>query len=33
VQVDMARAGAIGYLVKGATDDQIVRAVRSAARW
>jgi diguanylate cyclase (GGDEF)-like protein len=33
VQVDMARAGAIGYLVKGASDEQIVRAVRSAARW
>jgi PleD family two-component response regulator len=33
VQLDMTRAGAIGYLVKGASDEQIVRAVRSAARW
>jgi two-component system chemotaxis response regulator CheY len=33
VQLDMARAGAIGYLVKGASDEDIVSAIRSAARW
>ena len=32
-QYGMARAGAVGYLVKGATEDEIVRAIRSAARW
>jgi DNA-binding NarL/FixJ family response regulator len=29
----MSRAGAVGYVVKGAPDEEIVRAVRSAARW
>lgn len=33
VQLDMSRAGAIGYLVKGASDEDIVQAIRSAARW
>jgi diguanylate cyclase (GGDEF)-like protein len=33
VQLDMTRAGAIGYLVKGASDEDIVSAIRSAARW
>ena len=33
VQLDMSRAGAIGYLVKGASDEDIVSAIRSAARW
>ena len=33
VQLEMSRAGAIGYLVKGASDEQIVSAIRSAARW
>ena len=33
VQLDMSRAGAIGYLVKGASDDDIVRTIRDAARW
>ena len=33
VQLDMSRAGAIGYLVKGASDEDIVRAIRDAARW
>ena len=32
-QMGMARAGAVGYLVKGASDDEIVRAIRSAAKW
>jgi DNA-binding NarL/FixJ family response regulator len=32
-QMGMARAGAIGYLVKGASEDEIVRAIRSAAKW
>jgi DNA-binding NarL/FixJ family response regulator len=32
-QLEMSRAGAIGYLVKGASDEDIVSAVRSAARW
>jgi diguanylate cyclase (GGDEF)-like protein len=32
-QLDMSRAGAIGYLVKGAGDDDIVRVIRSAYRW
>ena len=32
-QLDMSRAGAIGYLVKGASDDDIISAIRSAARW
>jgi DNA-binding NarL/FixJ family response regulator len=32
-QLDMSRAGAIGYVIKGAPDEEIVRAIRSAARW
>jgi diguanylate cyclase (GGDEF)-like protein len=32
-QYDMSRAGAVGYVVKGSPDDQIVRVIRSAARW
>ena len=32
-QYDMSRAGAVGYVVKGAPDDQIVRTIRSSARW
>jgi diguanylate cyclase (GGDEF)-like protein len=32
-QYDMSRAGAIGYLVKGAPDDEIVRVIRSSAKW
>ncbi len=32
-QLDMSRAGAVGYLVKGAADDEIVRTVRSAFRY
>ena len=32
-QYDMSRAGAIGYVVKGAPDEEIVRAIRNAARW
>jgi DNA-binding NarL/FixJ family response regulator len=33
VQLDMTRAGAVGYLVKGTTDAEIARVIRSAARW
>jgi hypothetical protein len=29
----MSRAGAVGYLVKGAPDEEVVRTVRSAYRW
>ena len=32
-QLDMSRAGAVGYLVKGAPPEDIERAIRSAARW
>ena len=32
-QYDMTRAGAVGYLVKGAPDEEIVRVLRSSARW
>jgi diguanylate cyclase (GGDEF)-like protein len=32
-QYDMSRAGAVGYLVKGAPDEEIVRVLRSSARW
>jgi DNA-binding NarL/FixJ family response regulator len=32
-QLDMSRAGAVGYLVKGAPPEEIERAIRSAARW
>jgi DNA-binding NarL/FixJ family response regulator len=32
-QLDTSRAGAVGYLVKGAPPDEIERAIRSAAPW
>lgn len=32
-QLAMARAGAVGYIVKGASSSEIVKAVTSAARW
>jgi diguanylate cyclase (GGDEF)-like protein len=32
-QYDMSRAGAVGYVVKGSPDDEIVRVIRSSARW
>jgi diguanylate cyclase (GGDEF)-like protein len=32
-QYDMTRAGAVGYLVKDASDEEIVRVLRSSARW
>jgi diguanylate cyclase (GGDEF)-like protein len=32
-QLDMTRAGAVGYLAKGAPAEEIERAIRSAARW
>ena len=32
-QYDMMRAGAVGFLTKGASDDEILRVIRSSARW
>ncbi len=32
-QYDMMRAGAIGFISKGAPDDEILRVIRSSARW
>ena len=32
-QYEMSRAGAVGYVVKGSPDDEIVRVIRSALRW
>jgi diguanylate cyclase (GGDEF)-like protein len=32
-QYDMSRAGAVGYVVKGAPEDEILRVIRSSARW
>jgi CheY-like chemotaxis protein len=32
-QYDMMRAGAVGFLSKGASDDEILRVIRSSARW
>jgi diguanylate cyclase (GGDEF)-like protein len=32
-QYDMMRAGAVGFLAKGASDDEILRVIRSSARW
>jgi diguanylate cyclase (GGDEF)-like protein len=32
-QLDMSRAGAVGYLVKGAAGEEIARTIRSSARW
>jgi diguanylate cyclase (GGDEF)-like protein len=32
-QLDMSRAGAVGYLVKGASGEEIARTIRSSARW
>jgi diguanylate cyclase (GGDEF)-like protein len=32
-QYDMTRAGAVGYVVKGAPEDEILRVIRSTARW
>ena len=32
-QYDMTRAGAVGYVVKGAPEDEIVRVIRTTARW
>ncbi len=32
-QYDMMRAGAVGFLTKGAADDEILRVIRSSARW
>jgi DNA-binding NarL/FixJ family response regulator len=29
----MSRAGAVGYIVKGASPEEIVRIIRSSARW
>jgi diguanylate cyclase (GGDEF)-like protein len=32
-QYDMMRAGAVGFITKGAADDEILRVIRSSARW
>jgi len=32
-QYDMMRAGAVGFITKGASDDEILRVIRSSARW
>ena len=32
-QYDMMRAGAVGFLTKGAADDEVLRVIRSSARW
>lgn len=32
-QYDMMRAGAVGFLAKGSSDDEILRVIRSSARW
>jgi len=32
-QYDMMRAGAVGFITKGAPDDEILRVIRSSARW
>jgi diguanylate cyclase (GGDEF)-like protein len=31
--LDMSRAGAVGYVVKGSPDEEVVRVIRSSARW
>jgi diguanylate cyclase (GGDEF)-like protein len=32
-QYDMMRAGAVGFVIKGSPDDEILRVIRSSARW
>jgi two-component system chemotaxis response regulator CheY len=32
-QYDMMRAGAVGFITKGASDEEILRVIRSSARW
>ncbi len=32
-QYDMMRAGAVGFLAKGSSDDEILRVIRSSACW
>lgn len=32
-QYDMMRAGAVGFITKGSPDDEILRVIRSSARW
>jgi DNA-binding NarL/FixJ family response regulator len=32
-QYDMMRAGAVGFLTKGAPDAEVLRVIRSSARW
>jgi CheY-like chemotaxis protein len=32
-QYDMMRAGAVGFITKGAPDEEILRVIRSSARW
>jgi two-component system chemotaxis response regulator CheY len=32
-QYDMMRAGAVGFVIKGSSDDEILRVIRSSVRW
>ena len=32
-QYDMMRAGAVGFITKGSSDDEILRVIRSSAKW
>jgi DNA-binding NarL/FixJ family response regulator len=32
-QCDMMRAGAVGFITKGASDEEVLRVIRSSARW
>jgi CheY-like chemotaxis protein len=32
-QYDMMRAGAVGFITKGTSDEEILRVIRSSARW
>ena len=32
-QYDMMRAGAVGFVTKGSSDDEILRVIRCSARW
>lgn len=32
-QYDMMRAGAVGFVIKGSSDDEILRVIRSSTRW
>jgi len=32
-QYDMMRAGAVGFVIKGSSDDEILRVIRCSVRW